>query len=78
MAKYYIKSADLEWIYFGLAGDETNEYDACRRAIHECTTDECLDEYMYCDERGFRDYITADKHTYVVDTKEIARKEGIM
>ena len=73
MANYYIKSADLEWIYSG----DKNEYDACRRAIHECTANECLDEYMYCDERGFRDYITADTTTYVIDTKQIARKEGI-
>ena len=75
MAKYYIKSADLEWIY---SGDKENEYDACRRAIHECTAKECVDEYMYVDERGFRDYISADKATVVVDTQSVQRAEGIL
>jgi len=31
---------------------------------------------MYLDERGYRDYTTADTTTYVVDTEQILRKEG--
>ena len=35
-----------------------------------------LDEYMYLDERGYRDYTSADTTTFVVDSEQILRKEG--
>ena len=72
MAKYYIKSGTLEIIF----STEMEPYDACRRVIHECNSNDELDEYMYLDERGYRDYTTADTTTYVVDTEQILRKEG--
>ena len=72
MAKYYIKSGTLEIIF----STEKRDYDACRRVIHECNSNDELDEYMYLDERGYRDYTTADTTTFVVDTEQILRKEG--
>ena len=72
MAKYYIKSGTLEIIF----STRKNHYNACRTAIHECNANDEVDEYMYCDERGYRDYISADKATIVIDTEQILRKEG--
>ena len=72
MAKYYIKSGTLEIIF----STKKRDYDACRIAIHECNANDELDEYMYLDERGYRDYTSADTTTFVVDTNQILRKEG--
>ena len=72
MAKYYIKSGTLEIIF----STKKRDYDACRRVIHECNSNDELDEYMYLDERGYRGYDTADTTTYVVDSEQILRKEG--
>lgn len=74
MAKYYISTGTLGVIF----STDMEPYDACRRVIHECTPDDEVDEYMYCDERGYRDYTTADTTTYVVDTEQILRKEGYL
>ena len=72
MAKYYIKSGTLEIIF----STRKNHYNACRIAIHECNANDEVDEYMYCDERGYRGYDTADSSTVVVNTEDILRKEG--
>ena len=72
MAKYYIKSGTLEIIF----STDNEPYDACRRVIHECNSNDELDEYMYIDERGYRDYTNADQTTTVVPTEDILRKEG--
>ena len=72
MAKYYINSGTLQLIFS--TGKEP--YDACRTAIHECNANDELDEYLYLDERGYRDYTSADTTTYVIDTEQILRKEG--
>ena len=72
MAKYYIKTGTLQIIF----STDKEPYDACRTAIHECNSNDEVDEYMYCDERGYRDYTTADTTTFVVDTEQILRKEG--
>ena len=72
MAKYYIKTGTLEIIF----STDKEPYDACRLVIHECNSNDELDEYMYLDERGYRGYDTADTTTYVVDTEQILRKEG--
>ena len=72
MAKYYISTGTLQIIF----STDKEPYDACRTAIHECNSNDEVDEYMYCDERGYRDYTTADPSTFVVNTEEILRKEG--
>ena len=72
MAKYYIKTGTLELIF----STDKEPYDACRTGIHECNSNDELDEYMYLDERGYRGYDTADTTTYVIDTKQILRREG--
>ena len=72
MAKYYINSGTLQLIFS--TGKEP--YDACRTAIHECNANDELDEYMYIDQRGYRDAFTADQTTSVVRRDDILRKEG--
>ena len=72
MAKYYIKTGTLEIIF----STDKEPYDACRTAIHECNSNDEVDEYMYCDERGYRDAFSADQTTTVVITEDILRKEG--
>lgn len=71
MAKYYIKSGTLEVIISCKDPLEaaigglllTNKFDA-------------IDEYFYVDERGYRDYISADKNTNVINTKSVVHGAG--
>lgn len=71
MGKYYIKSGTLEVMVSrkdaleaGVKGFLlTNQYDT-------------IDEYFYIDERGYRDYISADKLTNVIPTKTIVKAAG--
>ena len=72
MAKYYISTGTLELIW------STNKkpYEAACVAIHEVTESDELDEYIYIDERGFRNYVTAQPNTIVIPTDEVLRKEG--
>ena len=70
--KYYIQSGTLALIY------STNQgaYDACRTVIHSINEHDELDELMYCDERGMKNYLTATPKTMVFPTKDILNKEG--
>ena len=70
--KYYISCGSLNIIY----STSKNARDACKTAIWECNENDVLDEYFYVDERGYRDYTTADKHTTVIPTDEIMQEEG--
>ena len=74
MSKFYVKTGTLEVIF----STNQNAYDACRTVIHECTANDEVDEFMYVDERGWRDYSTADQSTFVVETEDILRKEGYL
>lgn len=72
MAKYYIKCGSLELKY------STNQspIEAAMYALNETNKFDTLDEYFYIDERGFRDYITADKLTQVIKLNKVAKKAG--
>jgi hypothetical protein len=72
MPKYYIKCGTLELKY------STNKQplEAAIYAMNETNKFDTLDEYFYIDERGFRDYITADKQTQVIKLKKVARRAG--
>jgi hypothetical protein len=72
MAKYYIKCGTLELIY------STNK-DALGAAIDtiwETNDNDTLDEHFYIDERGFRDYTSADNETKVLRTERVMQKAG--
>lgn len=72
MAKYYIKCGTLELIY------STNQVhiDAAIAALWETNEHDVLDEYFYIDERGMKDYITADKETVVISSTKILEAAG--
>ena len=72
MSKYYISTGTLELIY----STDQDPYDACRTVIHEMNQYDELDEFMYCDERGMKNYLTATPKTMVFITKDILEKEG--
>lgn len=72
MAKYYIKSNTLELIY----STNKNPLEAACAALWELNDFDILDEYFYIDERGYKDYISADKNTNVISTIDIMNKAG--
>lgn len=67
MAKYYIHSGTLSIIY----STNKNVHEACKTALWETNEHDILDEYFYVDERGYKDYTTANKQTIVIPTDEI-------
>lgn len=71
MAKFYIKSGTLEIIL----GDN-DPLEAAIKGLMQTNKFDTIDEYFYVDERGYRDYISADKNTNVIPTKSIVRAAG--
>jgi hypothetical protein len=72
MAKYYISSGTLQMIY----STSKNAREACQTILWEANENDILDEYFYIDERGYRDYATANPDTIVIPTDEIISEEG--
>ena len=72
MAKYYIKCGSLELIY----STKKSPYDAAITALWETNEHDVLDEYFYVDERGYRDYTTADKDTIVIESMRVLDSAG--
>lgn len=72
MAKYYIKCGSLELIY---SCDKAPRY-AAMDTIWETNDNDVLDEFFYIDERGFRDYVSADGMTTVLHTTHIMKDAG--
>ena len=72
MPKYYIKSGTLELIY----STGKSPLDAAITALGETNEFDVLDEYFYVDERGMKDYKTADKETIVIESELILDKAG--
>lgn len=72
MSKYYIKCGTLELIYS--TGQSVSN--AAVTALWETNKFDVLDEHFYIDERGFRDYLTADKETKVIKLNKICKRAG--
>jgi len=72
MPKYYIKCGSLELKY----STNKSPIEAAVVAINETNKFDVLDEYFYIDERGFRDYISADKTTQVIKLNKVAKIAG--
>ena len=72
MSKYYIKCGTLEIIY----SCNKCPRDAAMDVIWETNENDTLDEHFYVDERGYRDYVTADGHTCVLRTNHILKDAG--
>jgi hypothetical protein len=72
VAKYYIKSGSLEIIY----SCNKPSFEAAQDAVWELNDNDTLDEFFYVDERGYRDYTTADKETRVFNTQSVMESAG--
>jgi hypothetical protein len=72
MAKYYIKSGSLELIY----STSKSPIHAAVSALWETNENDVIDEYFYVDERGMKDYKTADKETIVIESQTILDMAG--
>lgn len=72
VAKYYIKCGTLELKY----STNKNPIDAAIVTLGESNKFDVLDEYFYVDERGFRDYVTADNLTKVIKLSKVCRLAG--
>ena len=79
MAKYYISTGDFR----DIVSRNTSGDSVCEDALHEFMGDYAyngevdeFDEYIYIDERGFKDYISADKKTTVFETEYMLKKCG--
>lgn len=72
MPKFYIKCGSLELIY----STRKNATNAAVTALWETNKFDVLDEHFYIDERGFRDYLTADKETKVIKLNKICKRAG--
>lgn len=72
MSKFYIKSGTLELIY----STSKSPVEAAMDAVWELNDNDVLDEYMYLDERGYRDYTSADKHTMVYKSINVLTQAG--
>ena len=72
MAKYYISSGTLQIIR---STSKMAVMAACD-AVWELNDNDTLDEFMYVDERGYRDYKTADNKTMVYKTTSVLTQAG--
>ena len=72
MSKYYIKCGTLEIIY----SCKKCPRDAAMDAIWEINENDTLEDLIYLDERGYRDYKNADGHTCVLHTSHILKDAG--
>lgn len=66
MAKFYVSSGN-----FNMLVSKGNAGEAAMYCSWFTNPDHILDEHFYVDERGFRDYITADPKTAVFKTENI-------
>ena len=71
MGKYYVKSGTLEVI---LSKQDSLEAAICGLLL--TNKFDTIDEHFYVDERGYRDYVSADPKTNVIATKSIVRAAG--
>ena len=70
--KYYISSGSLQIIH----STQKDPINACCDMLDEINEHDTLDEYFYVDERGFRDYATAQPDTRVIETEHIMTLAG--
>jgi len=71
MGKYYIKSGTLE-----VTLSKKDSLEAAISGLLLTNKFDTIDEYFYVDQRGYRDYVSADSNTHVIPTKSIVRAAG--
>ena len=72
MAKYYVKSGTLEMIY----STDKQAFEAAQDCVWELNDYDTLDEYFYIDERGYRNYDSADTKTMVYTSESVLNAAG--
>lgn len=72
MAKFYIKCGTLEYI----TSTDKDAFEAAMTSTFQLNDFDTLDEYFYVDERGLRDYISAEPDTQVFDSMFVLKKAG--
>jgi hypothetical protein len=81
MPKFYIQSGSLRIIYNRkkVTRNPNSKIDhvmACCDMLGQLNAHDVLDEYFYVDERGYRDYVSADPETVVIPTEYILEEAG--
>ena len=71
MSKYYVASGTLRIIVSRKDALEASIY-----GLMQTNKFDTIDEYFYVDERGYRDYISADPSTNVIATRNIITAAG--
>ena len=71
MGKYYVKSGTLQ-----VTLSQSNALEAAICGLLLTNKFDTIDEHFYVDERGYRDYVSADPKTNVIATKSIVRAAG--
>lgn len=74
MAKYYVSCGSLQIIM----STEKDSLGAAMDSVWELNEFDVLDEYFYIDERGFRNYISAEPDTTVIETTKVLEEAGWM
>ena len=71
MPKFYVKSGTLEVII-----SRKDAMEASIAGLMMANKFDTIEEYFYADERGYRDYVSADPRTNVIETKHIIKAAG--
>lgn len=71
MGKFYVKSGTLE-----VTISRGDALEAAITGLFLTNKFDTIDEYFYIDERGYRDYISADPQTNVISTSSIIKAAG--
>jgi hypothetical protein len=72
MPKYYIKCGTLELI----KSSSKDAMSAAMDSVWELNGFDTIDEYFYVDERGMRNYISAEPDTKVFKSTLVLKKAG--
>ena len=72
MSKYYIQCGTLQLIY----STSKKPMAAATEVLWQANKFDVLDEHFYVDERGFKDYASAEIDTKVYKTEKIIAKAG--
>lgn len=68
MAKFYVSSGSLKMII-----SRKDALEAGITALCNCNKFDTIDEYFYIDERGYKDYISADSTTNVIPSNTVIK-----
>jgi len=71
MPKYYVASGTLRIMVSRKDALEASIY-----GLMQTNKFDTIDEHFYVDERGYRDYVSADPMTNVIATRNIVRAAG--